>query len=103
MAVIVPTECVQDPEGKLVGWCWAAVTENDTCQAVRITKNDVTMSVSGTIGGATATLVIDGITSSTVSLSTANTGALATEGGISYVPTFTGGSSQSANVLLTAQ
>ena len=36
MAEIPYTEHIQDESGKVEGYHWPAVTESDTCQAVRI-------------------------------------------------------------------
>ena len=111
MAVISYEEHIQDNTGQTKGYRWSSVTESDTCEPVRIVgKDDVTISVHGTLGGATLTLNISsegsGVnewTSGDVSLSTANTAALVSENGVYYKPVFAGGTSQSAKVVLIAK
>ena len=116
MAVIPYTEHIQDESGRVEGYHWPAVTENDTCQAVRITgKSDVTISVSGTMGGASVALVVSSEESgqagysanhigsdTAIALVTAGTSATALQKGIWYIPTPSGGSSQSIGITLIA-
>lgn len=116
MAVIPYTENLQDESGRMVGYHWPAVTEADTCQPVRITgKSDITISVTGTMGGCTVALVVASeesgqggynaasITSGNeIALSTTNTSDTALQKGIWYTPTPSGGSSQSIGITLVA-
>jgi len=116
MIEIAYNENLQDESGRMVGYHWPAVTENHTCQPVRITgKSDVTISVSGTMGGCSVALVVSSEESgqagypashlgsdTAIALVSANTSATALQKGIWYTPTPSGGSSQSIGITLIA-
>ena len=116
MAVITPSQHIQDQKGRMIGYLWESVTESDTCLPVRIDKDDVTISIDGTVGGSSTTMKVsskesglnewtakDLISGSAVALTTANTAAVIAEVGIWYTPTTTGGTGQSINIAVVAK
>ena len=117
MAVISAKKHIDDPSGRVTGYHWPAVTENDTCGPVRIPEHDdVTISIHDTPGGSSTALHIssesettgyyaakDANTASAIALTTADTGALVSEVAVWYKPVITGGSSQNLDIMVVAK
>ena len=128
MADITPTEITQDPEGNIKGWKWASVTEDDVCLPVRFSdKDDMTLSVHGTLDGASLALRIsshsdttdtnglltayfngtDMSSGNTIALDTTNTASLVSETGVYYQPVVTlntsGSTSLSVDIVLAGK
>ena len=128
MADITPTEITQDPEGNIKGWKWASVTESDVCLPVRFSdKDDMTLSVHGTLDGAAWALRIsshsdtvdtsglltayfpgtDANTGNAIALDTTNTASLVSETGVYYQPVWTlntsGSTSLSVDIVLAGK
>lgn len=112
MATINPTYIAAQADKKHV-YTWSTVTESDTCAAVIFQEvpQDISVQITGTWGGATATIVGDNGAGSGVACSAIVTAAaswtanalfsLAERPG-SATPTFAGGSSQSLTITLIA-
>jgi len=117
MAVIPAVQHIDDANGRTIGYKWYTVTEADTCAAVRITDfDDVTLSISGTVGGSSTALSISNDTSATaffpakdantaaaVALTATETSALVSEVGVWYKPAPTGGTGQDLDICLVAK
>lgn len=118
MAAIAATQITADAEGRVKGYKWAGVTENDTCTPIRFTdKDDMTFSVHGTLGGSSWALHLSGHdstltdyyvgtnqnTASAIALTTDNTAAQVLETGTYFGPVRTGGTSVSVDLVLTGK
>ena len=111
---------IDDANGRTIGYKWYTVTSatSDTCAAVRITDfDDVTLSISGTVGGSSTALKIsndtdsasvyfpakDANTAVAVALTATETAALVSEVGVWYKPVVTDGSAQDLDISLVAK
>ena len=128
MADITPTEITQDADGNVKGYKWSSVTEEDVCLPVRFSdKDDMTLSVHGTLDGASWALRIsshsdtvdtnglltayfagkDANTGNAIALDTTNTASLVSETGVYYQPVATlntsGSTSLSVDIVLAGK
>ena len=119
MAAITASEITTDPEGHVKVYMWTGVTESDTCTPVRFTdKDDITLSVHGTLGGSSWALHLSGHdstltdyyvatnqadTTSAIALTVDNTAALVLETAAYFGPVRTGGTSVSVDLVLTGK
>ena len=128
MANITASEITQDPNGNVKAYKWTGVTEADVCLPLRFSdKDDMTLSVHGTLDGASWALRIsshsdsidtnglltayfpgtDANTGNAIALDTTNTASLVSETGVYYQPVSTlntsGSTSLSVDLVLAGK
>ena len=119
MATIAATEHIQDANGRTIGWIWENADSDDTLTPARITNsNDLTLSVSGTIGSPAADITLlmsnhgpatglfpatDAISGATLTTSAIDVGILIGQTGICFQPVISVGTGENLNIVIAGK